>query len=126
MAFAQPNLWILSGGGITFRYFSTTPTVFYQDAFRTLNLTGASIRSVNVPDLGTLVTITTFLTVDSGSSTFTVLLPVVNLSATPISSAPVSTSGITTAHHFSIFPAFAHGQQEFYAVTPLTGNGFFI
>lgn len=126
MAFAQPNLWILSGGGITFRYYTTTPTVFYQDTIRTLHLTGAAIRTVNVPDVGTLVSITTFLTVDSGSSTFTVLLPIVNLATTPISSAPVSTDGITTAHHFSIIAAFDHGQQEFYSVTPLTGTGFHI
>ena len=124
MAFAQPNLWILSGGGIIFRYFTPTPTVHYQDTIRTLNLTGPAIRTVNVPDLGTLVSITTFLTVDSGSATFTVLLPIVNLATTPISSAPVSTYGITTAHHFSIVPAFDHGQQEHYGFTALTGNGF--
>jgi len=57
-------------------------------------------------------------------STFTLLLPIVNLAAQPISSAPVTTEGITTAHHFSVVPALQHGQQEFYSVTQLHGTGF--
>jgi hypothetical protein len=122
--FVQPNLWILSGGGIQVRYATAGPSLHYQDAVRSLNFTGPEIRVVNVPDVGTLVSVTTFLTIDSGSSTFTVLLPIVNVAASPISSAPVSTYGITTAHHFSIVPAFQHGQQESYSVTALTGTGW--
>jgi hypothetical protein len=95
----------------------------YQDSVRSLNFKGSEIRIAEVPDIGTLVSVTIFLTVDSGSSTFTVLLPVVNLAATPGSSAPVSTDGITTAHHFSVVQAFDHGQQESYGLTPLTGTG---
>jgi len=125
MAFAQPNLWILSGGGINLHYSSAGPGhLHYQDATKSLNFTGPEIRVVNVPDLGTLVSVTTFLTVDSGSSTFTVLLPIVNLPVQPISSAPVTTEGITTAHHFSVVQALQHGQQEFYSVTQLHGTGF--
>ena len=120
----QPNLWILQGGGIHISYSSAGPNFFYQDATRTLDFTGQQVRVVQVPDLGTLVSVTIFLTVDSGSSTFTVLLPRVGLPAQPISSAPVSTDGITTAHHFSILPAFQHGQQDFYTVTPMSGTAF--
>ena len=125
MAFAQPNLWILSGGGIHVRY-STAGAghLHYQDSIRSLDFTGQEIRVVKVPDLGTLVSVTTFLTIDSGSSTFTLLLPIVNVATQPISSAPVTTEGITTAHHFSIIPALQHGQQEFYSVTQLHGTGF--
>src|SRR5215469_5576113 len=119
--FVQPNLWILQGGGIHVRYFTAGPNLFYQDSMRTLDFKGQQVRIVQVPDLGTLVSVTIFLTVDSGSTTFTVLLPTTNLPAQPLSSAPVSTDGITTAHHFSLVPAFQHGQQEFYSVTPMTG-----
>jgi hypothetical protein len=123
--FVQPNFWILSGNGVQVRYSPAGPNLHYQDAVRTLNFAGAQqVRVVNVPDLGTLVSVTIFLTIDSGSSTFTVLLPVVNLAAQPISSAPVSTYGITTAHHFSILPIFQHGQQESYSVIALQGTGF--
>jgi hypothetical protein len=122
--FVQPNLWNLTGHGIQIRYSTTGPTLHYQDASRNLNFTGQEIRAVNVPDVGTLVSVTVFLTIDSGSSTFTVLLPRVNVAATKGASAPVSTYGITTGHHFSILPAFQHGQQESYSLTPLTGAGW--
>jgi len=91
---------------------------------RTHDFKGQDVRVVQVPDLGTLVSVTIFLTIDSGSSTFTLLLPRVNLPAQPFSSAPVSTDGITTAHHFSLLPAFQHGQQDFYSVTPLNGTAW--
>jgi hypothetical protein len=126
MPFVQPNLWILSGGSIHIRYSSSTANFHYQDSFRNQTFTGSQIRSVSVPDLGTLVSVTIFLTVDSGSSTFTVLLPNTNLNSTPGSSAPIATDGITTAHHFSLVPALLHGQLEFYTVTPLTGTAFHV
>jgi hypothetical protein len=86
--------------------------------------TGSEIRVVEAPDLGTLVSVTILLTVGSGSTTFTVLLPRVNLPAPPALPAlvPVATEGITTVHRFSVFPPLLHGQQEFYTVTPLQGT----
>jgi hypothetical protein len=123
MAFVQPNLWTLSGGGILWRYSTTLAIIHYQDSFRNLTFNGPQIRTVNVPDVGTMVSVTIFLTVDTGSTTFTVILPVVNLNPVGMSSAPVSTWGLTTHHHFSINPAFDHGQQEFTSVTALTGTG---
>ena len=94
MPFVQPNLWVLSGGGIQVRYSSATNNFHYQDALRNESFAGTQIRSVAVPDLGTLVSVTTFLTVDSGSSTFTVLLPATNLDSTAAHpSAHVSTEG---------------------------------
>lgn len=125
MAFVQPNLWVLSGGGIQVRYSSATNHFHYHDLIRNKIFTGAEIRSVAVPDLGTLVSVTIFLTVDSGSSTFTVLLPTTNLDSTAVlPSAHVATDGITTAHHFTIPISLLHGQVEFYTVTPLAGTAF--
>ena len=64
------------------------------------------------------------LTVDSGSTTFTLFLPRVNLPAPPALPAlvPVTTEGVTTTHRFSVLPPLQHGQQDFYAVTNLQGT----
>jgi hypothetical protein len=65
-----------------------------------------------------LVSVTVHLTIDSGSTTFTVLLPAVVLDSThPVE--PVHTDGVTTLHR--LLPPVL-GQKEFYTVTPLTGS----
>jgi hypothetical protein len=90
------------------------PHFTYHDSHRTLRFHGNEIRSVNVPDLGTLVSVTIVLTVDTGSTTFTVLLPRVNIvSQDPFTSIPVSTEGIITVHAGPFGLPFGHGQQEF-------------
>jgi hypothetical protein len=132
-AFVAPNLWNLSGGEIHVRYWTFTlgpirqgdepPHFTYHDSYRTLSFHGNEIRSVNVPDLGTLVTVTLVLTVDTGSTTFTVLLPRVNIvSDGPSTSVPVSTEGVRTVHAGPLGLAFAHGQEEFYPLMSLTGD----
>lgn len=60
------------------------------------------------------------MTVDTGSTSFTLLVPQVNLDQT--NQAPVRTVGITTQHRFSVIPAFNRGQIELYTVTDLTGT----
>jgi hypothetical protein len=121
--FAQPTTWILAGDDIQIRYSVAGPNLHYQDSQQTLDFTGNDIRAVDVPDVGTLVSVTIVLTVDSGSTTLTVLLPRVNLPAPPAlpAAVPVATNGIATTHHFSVVPAFQHGQQDFYNIIPLTG-----
>jgi hypothetical protein len=123
--FATPNLFSLSGGGLHVEYstssFDGQPHLTYQDSLRTLSFIGDQIRVVNVADLGTMVSVTIVLTVDTGGTTFSLLLPPVNLPG-PFASVPVSTDGITTHHAFSIIPAFNHGQRDFYSVTPLQGT----
>jgi len=121
--FVQPTIWILSGGGIHVQYTTAGPHFHYSNGFHVRDFSGGEIRSVNVPDIGTLVSVTLQLTVDSGSTSFTVLLPRVNLPAPPALPAfvPVATDGITTIHHLSLVPGFQHGQQDFYTVTPLSG-----
>jgi hypothetical protein len=123
-----PNLYSLAGGGLHVSYtisgIAGAPHLTYQDATRTLSFSGTQIRTVDVPDLGTVVSVTLVLTVDTGSTTFSVLLPAVQLASGvgPVSSVPVSTDGITTFHRFSVIPVLNHGQREFYTVTPLTGT----
>ncbi len=118
------NLFNVSGGGIHVVYSTSgidgRPHFSYHDSIRSENFTGDQIRVVSVPDIGTIVSVTTFMTVDSGSATFSLIIPPVNL-GTSIS-VPISTDGITTAHRFSVVPALSHGQRNFYTVTPMSGT----
>lgn len=124
--FVAPDVFHLHGGGITIAYMPTgaggLAHLSYQDPFRTLSFTGDQIRRVDVPDLGTIVSVTLVMTIDSGSTTFSVLLPQVSLPQQLGASVPISTDGITTVHRFSIVPALNHGQRELYSVTPLSGT----
>jgi hypothetical protein len=119
----QPNFYQAQGHGIQVTYSTSgidgKPHLSYQDATLTLAFSGEQIRSQDTED-GTLVTVTIRPTVDSGNTTFTLVVPTVNLDMNV--SAPISTIGITTQHKFSIIPALRHGQTELYTVTCLTGS----
>ncbi len=121
----SPDLYTLSGGGIHVTYattgFTGQPHLTYQDPFRTQAFTGNQIRVVQVPDLGTIVSVTIVMTIDTGSTTFSMLLPAVQLVSNG-GGVPISTDGITTQHRFSVIPLLNHGQREFYTVTPMTGT----
>ena len=124
--FTAPNHYHLSGGGISVTYLPTgaggVAHLQYQDPHRTLNFSGDQIRTVEVPDLATVVSVTLMLTVDSGSTTFSVLIPRATLQSTTGSSTTIHTDGITTVHRFGLAPIFNLGQDELYTVTPLRGN----
>jgi hypothetical protein len=118
-----PDFYQLQGAQLHITYSTTSfggkPRFVYQDALQTLTFEGDQIRTVTT-EIGMLVTVTTLMTIDSGSTTFTLLVPTVNLG--PTNQAPIQTEGITTIHRFSIVPAFNQGQTELYTVTPLTGT----
>lgn len=119
--FAEPNLYQLSGEHLHITYSTSgvdgKPHFSYQDLLQTLSFSGDEILSVKT-EIGTLVSVTIRLTVDSGGTTFSVLLPRVNIPGEQ--SVPIRTVGITTLHRFSILPVI--GQRDFYTVTPLTGS----
>lgn len=119
----QPNLYVLSGGGIHVTYSTSgiagQPHFTYQDALQVKSFTGNQITTLQT-SIGKLVTVTIHLTVDSGSTTFSVLLPNVNLPDGLFGSANISAEGITTVHRFSIFHIL--GQTEFYTVVPMQGT----
>src|SRR3974390_1235560 len=123
----QPNRYELSGEGIHITYSTTSfggvPLFTYQDAFQSKQFTGSQIRTV-LTEIGTLVTVTIFLTVDSGSTTFTVLIPTVNLRSTD--SVAISTEGITTVHRFMVVGPPLQGQTELYTIYPLRGTASFV
>jgi hypothetical protein len=124
MPFVHPNLYVLSGGGIHVTYSTSglngQPHLTYSSPVTSRTFSGNEITTTNSP-IGTLVTVTIQLTPDAGSTTFSLLVPVVNLNSNTDIVA-ITTEGITTHHRFSIFPPALHGQIETYGVTQLTGN----
>jgi hypothetical protein len=126
----SPNQYHLQGGGISVAYypdgFGPIPEgrgplhLVYQDPFRSLAFYGGEVRTVKVPDLGTVVSATIAETVDTGYTSFSLLVPDVDL-PTDQSSVFIHTEGITTVHR--IFVALiGHPQSETYTVTSLNGT----
>lgn len=119
----QPNLYQLHGEKLQISYSTSsirgTPGFSYQDGHQSLSFHGDEIRTTPT-DLGTLVSVTIRKTVDTGSTTFTLLLPRVNLQKTLTAS--ITTEGITTEHRISPVPALNQGQLDTFTVTHLTGN----
>jgi hypothetical protein len=119
--FKAPNLYQLSGDGITITYATTSftgqPSFTYHDAAQNLTFTGAQIQSVDT-EAGTVVSVVIRMTVDTGSTTFSVLIPRVNLGEAE--SANITTHGITALHRFSILPQT--GQLDIYTSHQLAGT----
>jgi hypothetical protein len=124
LASQQANNFSLSGGYIHVDYSSTSingqPRLTYQDPFRNLSFAGPDIRRVGVEDIGTIVSVTLNITVDVGSTTFSILIPSVIVPAGSGASSPVTTEGVTTIHRTPFVPQIP-GQREVYSVVQLTG-----
>lgn len=118
-----PNLYRLHGHNLQVTYstsgFDGKPHLQYHDAFQTLHFAGDQIRTLST-EIGTLVTVTIRITVDTGSTVFTMLVPPVNLEAG--NTVEITTYGITTIRRFSIVPEFNQGQIDSYTVTELRGT----
>jgi hypothetical protein len=117
------NMFAVAGGGLHVSYSTSgidgKPHLSYQDPMRALSFTGDQIRRVE-GDLGAIVSVTIVNVVDAGSTTFSLLVPQVNVQ--PFGSVSISTEGITTHHASSIAPALNRGQRDFYHVTPMHGT----
>ncbi len=123
---ASPNQYHLAGDGLTVSYFPDgfgpvgpggPARLFYHDTV----FDGDQIRSVEVEDLGTILSVTLKQTVDVGATTFSLVLPVVMLPNDLHASASIETDGITTFHR-SFITGISHAQRETYCVTPLRGT----
>jgi hypothetical protein len=118
-----PNLFELHGDCLAVTYSTTgldgRPPFAYQDEHRSLRFTGEDIRSVEA-EIGDLISVTLAETPDLGSTTFTLLVPAVNLAGAD--SAPIETEAVTTLRRTSIAPALVQGQTEIYRVNQLTGT----
>jgi hypothetical protein len=118
-----PNLCQLQGHQLHVTYSTTSidgkPHFTYRDASQTLNFRGDEIRTLD-SEIGTLVSVTILQTIDNGSTSFSLLVPLVNLG--PSNQAHINTEGITTMHRFSVVPILNQGQIELYSVTKLRGS----
>src|SRR3954462_12781068 len=83
-AFVAANMFSLSGGGLHVSYSTSgidgKPHFSYQDPVRSLSFSGHEIRRVEC-DFGTVVTVPIVRPIDSGSTSFSLLVPRVNLQA---------------------------------------------
>jgi hypothetical protein len=123
----SPNQYHLHGHGVRISYFPDGEgpltvdgpiIVTYQDTHQTLVFRGEQAHVVDVPGLGTCVTVTLHLSPDAGSTTATVLIPTVVLPAGGPTT--VQTELITTSHLF--LNGIGHPQRDHYTVTPLSGE----
>lgn len=92
----------------------------YHDSAHVLAFYGSEVRTVE-SDIGTIVSVTTVQTVDIGSTTFGLLVPLVVLPADSNSPIPIETIGITTAQRL-LASAIGHPQREAYTATSVRGT----
>jgi len=125
-----PNQYHIQGGGISVSYYPDGfgPPVegrgsllfVYQDAHRSQSFFSDQVRTVKVDDLGVVVSVTLVESVDTGGTTFSLLVPDVQLPEQQ-TSVFIHTEGITTVHR--VFVALiGHPQSETYTVTALDGT----
>lgn len=126
MAQQQPNAYTVAGHGVHITYMQSgiagEPQFTYQDRQGSLTFSGADIRVV-ADEEGQLASVSTSKSVDTGYSSFTLLLPRVVL--VNGQTAHISTIGILGTHRLAIDTPVV-GQLDTYRVVHLTGNAFFV
>ena len=130
MANIQPNRFVLqSNDGKTKVDYETTSFIgqpvlnLTQSPAPTRHFAGSQIRRLNT-EIGTLVTVTTAMTVDTGSTSFSVLIPAITLTATSDQKA-FSTDAIVT-HHTGPNSVPQTGVHETYQFIPMSGQASFV
>ncbi len=123
MSNIQPNEYTLKGGNITFTFVTSNflgqRFVSYNDGTHTKDFFGSAVRVLDA-GIGTLVTVTTFMTIDTGGAEFSVLLPVIEL-ADATKKQAFTTDGIVT--RFKGPDSFPRtGVREDYDFIPMTGT----
>jgi hypothetical protein len=135
-ALVQPNLYKLSNsqyagdgklnvsylthsGPATQQFPQGPPRFTYDDGNQTLSFAGTEV-DVAQTELGTIVSVVIRRTIDLGSTTFSLLVPRVNL--VPGQPAAIQTDGITANHKLPLAPGLGQGQQDEFSVTPLQGT----
>ena len=120
------NKYDLHGGNITVTYGASgadgKPYLNYSDSNLSRLFKGDEIRIIQETDLGTIVSIIIHMTIDAGSTSFTILIPRVKITDVEGASTNIATVGITTLHRFSVVPAFLVGQIDNYTPVTLTGT----
>jgi hypothetical protein len=131
MANIAPNSFVLqSSDGKTKVDYETTSFVGQPVLNLTLgpggpirHFAGSQIRIRNT-EIGTFVSVTTQMTVDSGSTSFSVLIPAVTLTSI-VDHKTISTEAIIT-HHTGPNSVPITGVHETYKFIPLSGEASFV
>jgi hypothetical protein len=129
MANIQPNRFVLqSSDGKTKVDYETTsflgqPILNLTQGGPIRHFSGSQIRRLDT-EIGTLVTVTTHITVDSGSTSFSVLIPAITL-ASISDHKSFSTDAIVTAHSGPL-PIPPTGVHETYQFIQLKGEASFV
>ena len=118
------NRFDLHGRNVTVTYGEAgangKPYLTYVSADQSLTFKGDQIRILNT-DLGKVVSVSIRMTIDAGSTSFTILVPRV-LVPNGSTKTPIKTVGITTIHKFSVIPLFMKGQDDLYTTVALSGT----
>jgi hypothetical protein len=118
----EPNLYVVHGQDVQVTFSTTSfngkPQLTYHDATQARQFTGDEI-TIEDTAIGQLVTVVLSLTVDLGSTTFSLVVPAVRLSGT--GPQPISTLGITAVHRTTIAGP-PTGQATTYRVVRLRGT----
>lgn len=130
-----PNQYHLQGEDISVSYYpegfgppieGRGSLIFtYQDAHRSESFysDNTDVRTIAVDDLGQVVSVTIVESVDTGDTTFSLLIPDIELPDGQ-SSVFIRTEGITTVHR-AFVGLIGHPQAETYRVTKLDGSATF-
>jgi hypothetical protein len=110
-----PNQYDLRGRGVTISYSVTSisgkPLLTFKKGKQTLNFSGDEIGVLDTI-IGSLVTVTIARTVDRGFTTFSFLLPSIQLTS-PSARQTFHTIGITTVHKTTIAGPIKGVQQSY-------------
>lgn len=128
-----PNQYHVQGGGISVSYYpdgfgppaqNRGRLIFiYQDAHWSQWFDSTGVRAAKVNELGTVVSVTLVESMDTGSTTFSLLVPDMQLPEQH-TSVFIHTEGITTVHR--VFAGLVgHPQSQTYTVTALDGTAAF-
>ena len=118
-----PNQYDLRGPGVSVSYSTSSvagqPQLSFKKGRQTLNFSGAEIGLLDT-QIGTLITVTIAKTVDRGFTSFSFLLPTIELS-TASAKQSFRTIGITTVHKTTIAGP-VKGPQQAYKSVQLRGT----
>lgn len=127
MAEQEPNHYAFTGPGPLHVIFASAgvgggPQLTYQDPQRSLQFSERDIQQVG-SEVGVLLSVTIGRTADTGSTSFSVLIPRVTLqNGQP---AHIDTAGITALHRLTVDTP-AHGQLDTYDFHRLAGTASFV
>ena len=120
-AVRNPGVVIVHGGDLHIVFAPSVadgqPHLQYRDASRTLSFSGNQIRTLDT-EVGTMVSVTIQIVPDVGNTSFTLIVPQVNLLSLE---AQIHTFGVTTHHSTPFILIPIQGQTETYKVTQLQG-----